>query len=128
MRVNCCHRHLRFSLVRVHVPLTVFTFFGGALAIGAGFGAQNIISNFISGLILSVERPIKLGDIVDVEGVRVKITHIGGRCCQVHRFDGIDMLIPNSRLLDKSVTNWTLSEQSIRCTVMVGIAYGSPVR
>ncbi|WP_431067714.1 mechanosensitive ion channel domain-containing protein [Methylotuvimicrobium sp.] len=52
-----------------------------------------------------MERPIKLGDIVDVEGVRVKITHIGGRCCQVHRFDGIDMLIPNSRLLDKSVTN-----------------------
>ncbi|MBU2571752.1 MAG: mechanosensitive ion channel [Gammaproteobacteria bacterium] len=119
---------LVFALVRVHIPLTVFTFFGGALAIGVGFGAQNIISNFISGLILLVEQPVKLGDIVDVEGISGKITHIGGRCCQVHRFDGIDMLIPNSSFLDKSVTNWTLSDQSIRCTVTVGVAYGSPVR
>ncbi len=117
-----------YALVRVHIPLTVFTFFGGALAIGIGFGAQNIINNFISGLILLVERPIKLGDIVDVEGVKGRITHIGGRCCQVHRFDGIDMLIPNSSFLEKSVTNWTLSDQSIRCSIAVGIAYGSPVR
>lgn len=117
-----------YALVRVHIPLTVFTFFGGALAIGIGFGAQNIINNFISGLILLIERPIKLGDIVNVEGVKGKITHIGGRCCQVHRFDGIDMLIPNSSFLEKSVTNWTLSDQSIRCTITVGIAYGSPVR
>lgn len=117
-----------FALIRVHIPLTVFTFFGGALAIGVGFGAQNIISNFISGLILLVEQPVKLGDIVEVEGISGKITHIGGRCCQVHRFDGIDMLIPNSSFLDKSVTNWTLSDQSIRCTITVGIAYGSPVR
>ncbi|MDO9105814.1 MAG: mechanosensitive ion channel [Methylovulum sp.] len=117
-----------YALVRVHIPLTVFTFFGGALAIGIGFGAQNILNNFISGLILLVERPIKLGDIVDVEGVRGTVKHIGGRCCQVHRFDGIDMLIPNSSFLEKSVTNWTLSDQSIRCTISVGIAYGSPVR
>ncbi|MCD2452268.1 mechanosensitive ion channel [Methylicorpusculum oleiharenae] len=117
-----------YALVRVHIPLTVFTFFGGALAIGIGFGAQNIINNFISGLILLVERPIKLGDIVDVEGVRGTITHIGSRCCQVHCFDGIDMLIPNSSFLEKSVTNWTLSDQSIRCSITVGIAYGSSVR
>jgi len=117
-----------FALVRVHIPLTVFTFFGGALAIGVGFGAQNIINNFISGLILLVERPIKLGDIVDVEGVRGTVTHIGSRCCQVHRFDGIDMLIPNSSFLEKSVTNWTLSSQSVRCTITIGIVYGSSVR
>lgn len=117
-----------FALMTVNIPLTVFAFMGGALAIGVGFGAQNILNNFISGLILLVERPIKLGDIVDVEGVRGRVTHIGGRCCQVRRFDGIDMLIPNSSFLEKNVTNWTLSDQHLRCTLTVGAAYGSPVR
>jgi potassium efflux system protein len=117
-----------FALLTVNIPLTVFTFVGGALAIGFGFGAQNILNNFISGLILLVERPIKLGDIVDVEGVRGRVTHIGSRCCQVRRFDGIDMLIPNSSFLEKNVTNWTLSDRHLRCTVTVGIAYGSPIR
>ncbi len=116
------------ALVRVHIPLTVFTFFGGALAIGIGFGAQNIINNFMSGLILLAERTIKLGDIVEVDSVLSRVTKIGSRCCQVHRFDGIDMLIPNSSFLEKNVTNWTLSDQHIRCTVTVGIAYGSPAR
>lgn len=117
-----------FALVRVHIPLTVFTFFGGALAIGVGFGAQNIINNFISGLILLVERPIKVGDILEVEGIRGTVNHIGSRCCQVKRFDGIDMLIPNSRFLEQSVTNLTLSDQASRCSISVGIAYGSSVR
>ena len=116
------------ALVRVHIPLTVFTFFGGALAIGIGFGAQNIINNYISGLILLAERTIKLGDIVEVDSVLSRVTKIGSRCCQVHRFDGIDMLIPNSSFLEKNVTNWTLSDQHLRCTVTVGIAYGSPAR
>jgi len=116
------------ALARVHIPLTVFTFFGGALAIGVGFGAQNIINNFISGLILFAERTVTLGDIVEVDGVLSRVTHIGSRCCQVHRFDGIDMLIPNSSFLEKNVTNWTLSDQHLRCIVNVGIAYGSPSR
>jgi len=117
-----------FALVSVHIPLTVFTFFGGALAIGVGFGAQNILNNFISGLILLTEHSIKLGDIVEVDGVLSRVTKIGSRCCQVHRFDGIDMLIPNSSFLEKNVTNWTLSDQRLRCTVSVGASYDSPVR
>lgn len=116
-----------FALITVNIPLTVFTFMGGALAIGVGFGAQNILNNFISGLILLAERPIKLGDIVDVDGVRGRVTHIGSRCCQVHRFDGIDMLIPNSSFLEKNVTNWTLSDQHLRCTITVGVDYAAPV-
>jgi small-conductance mechanosensitive channel len=116
-----------FALFTVHIPLTVFTFLGGALAIGVGFGAQNILNNFISGLILLAESPIKLGDIVEVDGVRGRVSQIGSRCCQVRRFDGIDMLIPNSSFLEKNVTNWTLSDQHLRCTLTVGIAYGSPV-
>lgn len=117
-----------FTLLVANIPLTAFAFLGGALAIGVGFGAQNLINNFISGLILLIERPIKLGDIVDIEGVRGRVAQIGSRCCEVRRFDGIDMLIPNSSFLEKNVTNWTLSDQHLRCTVNVGIAYGSPLR
>lgn len=114
-----------FAFVTVHIPLTVFAFLGGALAIGVGFGAQNILNNFISGLILLVEQPIKLGDIVEVEGIRGRITTIGSRCCQMRRFDGIDMLIPNSSFLEKHVTNWTLSDHHLRFSITVGVAYGS---
>jgi small-conductance mechanosensitive channel len=117
-----------FALISVHIPLTVFTFFGGALAIGVGFGAQNIINNFISGLILLTERSIRLGDMVEIEGELSRVTQIGSRCCQVHRLDGIDMLIPNSSLLENNVINLTLSDQRLRCTISVGIAYGMPVR
>jgi small-conductance mechanosensitive channel len=117
-----------FALISVHIPLTVFTFFGGALAIGVGFGAQNIINNFISGLILLTERSIRLGDMIEIEGVLSRVTQIGSRCCQVHRLDGIDMLIPNSSLLENNVINLTLSDRRLRCTITLGIVYGSPVR
>jgi small-conductance mechanosensitive channel len=115
------------ALLTAHIPLTAFAFMGGALALGLGFGAQNILNNFISGMILLVEKPIKLGDIVEVDGIRGRVHDIGSRCCQVQRFDGIDMLIPNSVFLERTVTNWTLSDQLLRFSVTVGIAYGSPV-
>jgi potassium-dependent mechanosensitive channel len=115
------------ALLTAHIPLTAFAFMGGALALGLGFGAQNILNNFISGMILLVEKPIKLGDIVEVDGIRGRVHDIGSRCCQVQRFDGIDMLIPNSVFLERTVTNWTLSDQLLRFSVMVGIAYGSPI-
>ncbi len=116
------------AISSVQIPLTAFAFAGGALAIGLGFGAQNLINNFISGIILLLERPIKLGDIVDVEGVRGRVVNIGARCSTVKRFDGIDMLIPNSMFLEKSVTNWTRSDPFLRFSVTVGVAYGSPTR
>jgi potassium efflux system protein len=115
------------ALITAHIPLTAFAFMGGALALGLGFGAQNILNNFISGMILLVEKPIKLGDIVEVEGIRGRIHDIGSRCCQVRRYDGIDMLIPNSVFLERTVTNWTLSDQLLRFSVTIGIAYGSPI-
>lgn len=115
------------ALITAHIPLTAFAFMGGALALGLGFGAQNILNNFISGVILLVEKPIKPGDIVEVDGIRGRVHDIGSRCCQVQRFDGIDMLIPNSVFLEKTVTNWTLSDQLLRFSVMVGVAYGTPI-
>lgn len=116
------------ALAIVEIPLTVFAFFGGALAIGVGFGAQNLINNFISGLILLFERPIKVGDIVEVDGIGGRITNVGGRCSLLHRFDGVDMLVPNSSFLEKSVTNWTHSDRQVRYSIKVGVAYGSPLR
>jgi small-conductance mechanosensitive channel len=116
------------ALVTVKIPLTAFAFMGGALAIGVGFGAQALISNFISGIILLFERPIKPGDMVEVEGVKGRVVSIGLRCSQVRRFDGIDILVPNSDFLQKNVINWTLSDQLIRLQVKIGVAYGSPTR
>ncbi len=119
---------LLFTLSAVRIPLTVFTFFGGAVAIGVGFGAQNLISNFISGLILLFERPIKIGDVVEVEGKTGRIENIGARCSRLRLFNGIDILVPNSAFLEKSVTNWTLSDAVLRGSVELGVVYGSPVR
>ncbi len=115
-----------FALVTVKIPLTVFAFLGGALAIGVGFGAQNLINNFISGIILLFERPIRVGDIVEIDGTRGKVTNIGARCSEIRCFGGVDMLVPNSTFLEKNVVNWTLSDNLLRLSVTVGVAYGSP--
>ena len=111
---------------RMQVPLTMFAFLGGAVAIGVGFGAQNIINNFISGWILIAERPVRLGDLVEVEGRIGRVEKIGARCTHIHRTDGIDMLVPNSVMLERTVVNWTLHDRNIRTTVRVGVIYGSP--
>jgi small-conductance mechanosensitive channel len=116
------------ALITVKIPLTIFAFLGGALAIGVGFGAQNLINNFISGIILLFERPIKVGDIIEVEDTRGRVVTIGGRCSRVRRFDGIDILVPNSSFLEKNVVNWTLTDEVVRLSVSVGVAYGSPTQ
>lgn len=117
-----------FALVTVKIPLTIFAFLGGALAIGVGFGAQNLINNLVSGIILLFERPIKVGDIVEIDGTRGRVVSIGARCSEVRCFDGIDILVPNSTFLEKNVVNWTLTDRLFRVTVKVGVAYGSPTR
>lgn len=116
------------ALQMVHFPIGVFTFLGGAVAIGLGFGAQNIFNNFISGLILTFERPVRIGDLVEVDDHLGRVEEIGGRCTRIKRTDGIDVLVPNSALLENNVINWTLSDKLIRTSVTVGIAYGSPTR
>jgi len=119
---------LVFSLVSVNIPLAVFAFFGGALVIGVGFGAQNLINNFISGLILLFDRSISVGDIVEVDGQGGRVTAIGMRSSHIMRFDGVELLVPNSQFLEQKVTNWTLSDNRMRYSVAVGVAYGSPTR
>ena len=110
------------------IPITVFAILGGALAIGVGFGAQNLINNLISGIILLVEHPIKIGDVVELETDRGRVEDIGNRCVRIRRFDGVHVLVPNSYFLEQRVTNWTLVSNDVRGGVTVGVAYGSPAR
>ncbi|MBT8422487.1 MAG: mechanosensitive ion channel, partial [Gammaproteobacteria bacterium] len=111
----------------LNVPLTSFAFISGAIAIGIGFGAQNIINNFISGWILLWERPIRIGDFLEVGETRGTVESINTRSTRIRRVDGVHMLVPNSHLLENTVVNWTLIDRLARSEVRVGVAYGSPV-
>ncbi|TMO77045.1 mechanosensitive ion channel protein [Pseudoalteromonas sp. S3785] len=115
------------SLEVLNIPLTAFAFVSGAIAIGVGFGAQNIINNFISGWILMWERPIRIGDFLEVGNAKGVVETINTRSTRIRRNDGVHMLIPNSQLLENTVTNWTLIDGNARSSVSVGVAYGSDV-
>jgi potassium efflux system protein len=116
------------SLSMANVPLTIFAFLGGAAAIGVGFGSQNAVANFISGLILLIQRPIRIGDLINADGIDANVEHIGARATRVRTTENVEVLIPNSNILHNNVTNWTLSDTQIRTNVTVGVAYGTPVR
>ncbi len=117
---------LSFRLV--NIPLTVFTFLGGAVAIGIGFGAQNLINNFISGLVIMAERPIKVDDMIEVEGHFARVEEIGARCTRIRTGENVHILVPNSSFLEKNIINWTLSDKIVRANVSAGVVYGTPVR
>ena len=117
-----------FSLSFVKIPLTVFAFAGGALAIGLGFGMQTLLKNFVSGLILLFERPFRVGDVLDINGQRGTVTEIGLRSSVLQLWDGTETLIPNSSLLENNVSNWTYSNRKVRFSVVVGVAYGTDTR
>jgi len=117
-----------FALRVVNMPLTLFTFLGGAVAIGVGFGAQNLINNFISGFIVMAEQPIKIGDLVEIEGMFAMVEEIGARCTRIRTGGNVQILVPNSSFLEKNIINWTLSDKEVRAQVTVGVVYGSPVR
>lgn len=116
------------SLGLLNVPLTAFAFLSGAIAIGLGFGAQNIINNFISGWILIGEAPIRIDDLLEINGTLGRVEAIKTRSTRIRRVDGVRIVIPNSHLLENVVINWTLADQEIRTSVRVGVVYGSPVR
>ncbi len=107
------------------IPLTVFTVVGGALAIGIGFGSQNIVNNFISGLILMVERPLKVGDTVEINGVSGTVSEIGTRATRIRTIESKVWLIPNSMFLENPVLNWTNRDAIVRTEVTVGVSYSS---
>lgn len=117
-----------FALNSVNIPLTVFTFLGGAIAIGVGFGAQNLLNNFISGFILLAERPVKINDMIEVEDNFGIIEKIGMRCTRVRTPGNTHILVPNSSFLEKNIINWTLSDQEIRGSVSLGVGHHSDTR
>ncbi len=97
----------------------------GALSIGLGFGLQNIFNNFISGLILLFERPIQVGDVVEVGGTWGEVLKINVRSTLVQTYDNSTLIIPNSEFISSRVTNWSHKDPTIRRDLMVGVAYGS---
>ncbi len=117
-----------FVLRMLNIPLGLFAFLGGAIAIGIGFGAQNIINNFISGFIIMAEQPIKIGDIIEIEGSIALVEDIGARCTRIVTGSNTHILVPNSKFLENSIVNWTHSDRRVRTKVTVGVAYGSPLK
>ena len=116
------------TLSFLKIPLTVFAFFGGALAIGLGFGMQTLIKNFISGIIVLAERKIRVGDILDVDGIVGSVIEVNARSSIIRSADDVETMIPNSLFLENRVTNWTLSSSRMRRNVRVGAAYGTDPR
>jgi len=113
------------ALTGAGLDLNKFTVLTGALGVGLGFGLQNIVNNFVSGLILLFERPIHIGDTVDVGGLVGTVQRIGARASTVVTFQGAEVIVPNSSLISNQVINWTLSSPWRRVDVAVGVAFGT---
>lgn len=113
------------ALSAAGIDLNKFTVLTGALGVGLGFGLQNIVNNFVSGLILLFERPIHVGDTVEVGGLVGVVRRIGARSSTVVTFQGAEVIVPNSNLLSNQVINWTLSSQWRRVDVPIRVAYGN---
>jgi small-conductance mechanosensitive channel len=112
----------------VNIPLAAFTFMGGAIALGVGFGAQKLINNFISGFIIMAEQPIKVGDLIMINDEQGWIEDIGVRSTLVRTYANVTILVPNSYFLENNITNWTHNDNLVRGQVVVGVTYGSPTR
>jgi small-conductance mechanosensitive channel len=109
------------------IHLGALTVFAGAVGVGVGFGLQNIASNFISGLVILAERPITIGDRVEVAGIAGQVEHIRARSTVIRTNDNIMMIVPNTKFIDSPVTNWTYGDRRVRFRIPVGVAYGSDV-
>ena len=110
------------------IHLGTLTVFAGAVGVGVGFGLQNIASNFIGGLVILAERPITIGDRVEVAGITGQVEQIRARSTIIRTNDNITMIVPNTKFIDSPVTNWTYGDPRVRFRIPVGVAYGSDIR
>ncbi len=113
------------AIAAAGVELSRFAVIAGAIGIGLGFGLQNIVNNFVSGLILLFERPVKVGDTVQIGEHMGSLKSIGLRASIVRKVDGADVIVPNSQLISEEVINWTMSDEKRRIDIPVGVAYGT---
>ncbi|WP_298530511.1 mechanosensitive ion channel domain-containing protein [uncultured Algibacter sp.] len=114
-----------FALSSLGIDLSKFNLMAGALGLGIGFGLQNIISNFVSGIILIFERPILPGDTIEVNNLLGNVNKIGVRSSSISTFDGADVVVPNNNLVSNDLINWTLSNNIKRVEILVGTTYDS---
>lgn len=110
------------------IDLTTFNVLAGAVGIGVGFGLQNVVSNFIAGVIIMFERPIKIGDRIVVNGVEGNVVEIGARGTTVLNNDNIAIIVPNSMFITENVVNWKYNDDKVRFRIPVSVAYGSDAR
>jgi small-conductance mechanosensitive channel len=125
---------LRFSIISIGflvgiiasgIPVNQLTVLMGALGVGIGFGLQNIFNNLVSGLIIAIEKPVSIGDMVELGNDTGWIKEIGIRSSNLHTFDGAEVIVPNGELISNKVTNWTLSNKSRRMQIKIGVSYKS---
>jgi small-conductance mechanosensitive channel len=113
------------GLAYAGIDLGKFGLMAGALGVGIGFGLQNIVNNFISGLILLYERPIEVGDTIEVGNLMGEVKSIGVRASRVRTYDGAEVVVPNGNIISNDLINWTLSDNKRRLDIRIGVAYGS---
>lgn len=113
------------ALDNLGISLTALAAVGAILGVGIGFGLQNIAQNFVSGLILLFERPVKKGDFVEVANTRGTVREIHARATVITTLDNVDILVPNGKFITESVVNSTFQNRTVRVAVRVGVAYGS---
>jgi len=119
---------LLIILQTVGIDLTALSILTGAVGLGIGFGLQNIASNFISGIIILFERPVRIGDRIALGDVEGDVVRIGARSTSVLTNDNIDIIIPNSKLITENVVNWTHGERRVRFRIPVSVAYATDIR
>ena len=113
------------ALGSIGVDLTAFALFSGAVGVGIGFGLQKVVSNLVSGMILLLDRSIKPGDVIEIDGTCGSVVTMNARYASVQTRDGKEFLVPNEDLITQRVTNWSFSNDLIRLHVKVGISYAS---
>jgi len=113
------------AIAAAGVELSKFTILTGAIGVGLGFGLQNVVNNFVSGLILLFERPVRIGDFLEIQGATGQVIKIGVRSSTLHAVDGSDLIIPNATLISERVTNWTLSSTRRQIFLNIPVAYGN---
>lgn len=128
IRISILGIGLYLAIAAAGIPLDRITIVLGALGVGIGFGLQTLVNNLVSGLILAFEKPVNVGDIVDIDGQGGTMKSIGFRSSVISTWEGADVIMPNGDLLNSHLTNWTLGGHRKRMSVLIGIAYDADLQ